>query len=182
MRYFVGLGSNIEPHKHVPLMLRALLQLAPTVYVSRVVETAPVGVAGAPFLNAAAALDADLSPDELKALFNAVEAALGRDRAAPASKTRSRTADLDVLFALEPGAMRVPPALLPAEPYVRPMLLDLLAALGLAAPDATPALAPGVALSLDGLGFGAAPRIFTRAGDVVAACDLVETPIAASRS
>jgi 2-amino-4-hydroxy-6-hydroxymethyldihydropteridine diphosphokinase len=165
VRYFVGLGSNIEPRSNIPLMLRALLQLSPTVHVSRVVETVPVGMDGAPFLNAAAALTVDLSPAELKAHFNAVEAALGRNRADPASKTRSRTADLDILFALEPGAMGVPSALLPSEPYVRPTLLELLDALGVPARETAPALGPGVALSLDGLAFGATPRTFTRTGD-----------------
>lgn len=170
MRFFIGLGSNIEPGRNFPLMLRALLRVAPAVHISRVVQTEPVGVAGARFLNAAAAFEAAMTQAELKAYFNAVEAALGRDRADPASKSSSRTADLDILFALEATTTRVPAELLPSEPYVRPLLLELLAALGLTATAEPLALAPGVALQFDELAFGKAPCTFTSTGDRVTTC------------
>ncbi len=176
MRYFIGLGSNIEPRQNFPLMLRALLQIAPTVHIGRVVQTEPVGVVGAPFLNAVAALRADLAPGELKARFDTIEADLGRDRADPASKTRSRPADLDILFSLEPAAVSVPAALLPREPYVLPMLLELLALLGVAAEAEPPALAPGVRLSLNDLPFGEAPRTFVCTAGQIAAADLSPAP------
>lgn len=172
MRYFVSLGSNIDPARNVPLMLQALLQLSPSVAVSRVVQTVPVGVVGAPFLNAAAAIATWLSPEALKASLNAIEAGLGRDRAAPDSKTQSRTADLDILFALDPQAGSVPAELLPPEPYILPTLLDLLAALGLSTPGQALELAPGAPLSLDGLPFGAAPRVFSRTSGRLTAVDL----------
>lgn len=171
MRYFVGLGSNIEPRRNVPLMLRALLSISPAVHIGRVVQTDPVGVVGAPFLNAAAAISTSLTPQELKAFFNSTEARLGRDRSDPGSKLRSRTADLDIILALAPGAAGVAPELLPREPYVLPLLLELLDALGVAAPE-PPALPPGVPLSLDGLPFGEAPRSFTLAGGRLAGAAL----------
>lgn len=161
MRYFVGLGSNIAPRLHLPLMLRALLQLAPTLYVGRVLETPPIAVAGGPFLNVPVSLTSPLSPDELKLRLNTIEARLGRDRADPASKVKSRTADLDILFWLEDGADSVPPERLPEEPYMRPMLLELLAALDLATGLELPSLPPGVALSLDGLTIGEEPLMLT---------------------
>lgn len=172
MRYFVGLGSNIEPRRNFPLMLRALLSISPAVHIGRVVQTDPVGVVGAPFLNAAAAITTDLSPGELKAFLNTVEARLGRDRADPGSKTRSRTADLDIIFPLAPGVVSVPPDLLPREPYVRPMLLELLDALGVTAGAQPAVLASGAPLSLDGLPFGEVPRTFTSAGGRLTAADL----------
>lgn len=182
MRYFVSLGSNIEPRTNLPLMLRALLQISPTVQVSSVIQTDPVGVAGAPFLNAAAAISAQLSPAELKALLNAVEASLGRDRAAPSSKTRSRPADLDILFPLDPAAASVAPELLPPEPYVRPMLLELLEALGVDAGAEPVPLAPGVRLSLGGLSFGASPRTLSLRGGRLSAADLIPARILPARA
>jgi 2-amino-4-hydroxy-6-hydroxymethyldihydropteridine diphosphokinase len=157
MRYFLGLGSNIDPRAHLPLVLRALLRLAPTLHIGRVLETAPVAVAGDPFLNAPVCLSSPLSPQELKQVCNAVEAALGRDRGDPASKVKSRAADLDILFWLEDGAVAVPPRLLPQEPYMRPMLLELLDALDLPSGVTAPALPPGVPLRLDGLVVGVEP-------------------------
>ncbi|MEI7769556.1 MAG: 2-amino-4-hydroxy-6-hydroxymethyldihydropteridine diphosphokinase [Chloroflexales bacterium] len=163
MRYFVGLGSNIAPRQHMVLMLRALLPLAPTLHVGRVVQTAPIGVAGEPFLNAPVCLASRLSPQALKAFFNATEARLGRDRADPDSKRKSRTADLDLLFWLDAGARDVPAQLLPHEPYIRPVLLELLGYLGVATAVELPPLPAGLPLELDGLTIGAAPLTLTRA-------------------
>jgi 2-amino-4-hydroxy-6-hydroxymethyldihydropteridine diphosphokinase len=169
MRYFIGLGSNIAPRRHMAQMLRALLQVTPTIYVGRIVETAPVGVAGEPFLNAPVCLSSNLSPQALKAFFNATEARLGRDRADPNSKRKSRTADLDLLFGLEDGVRDVPAQLLPDEPYMRPMLLELLGYLGLATTAALPALPAGLSLGLDDLMIGAAPlRLTLETGRLVA--------------
>lgn len=161
-RYFLGLGSNIDPRRNLSLMLGALLELAPALHVGRVLETAPVGVVGAPFLNAPVCLTSDLSPEALKIWTNALEARLGRDRAAPGSKHKSRSADLDILFAVAGDTTRVPPALLPAEPYMRPMLLELLAYLGLATTAEEPALGPGVALDLGGVTVGERPTTIYR--------------------
>jgi 2-amino-4-hydroxy-6-hydroxymethyldihydropteridine diphosphokinase len=176
MRYFVGLGSNIAPRVHLPLMLRALLRLAPTLYVGRVLETAPVAVAGDPFLNVPVALESALSPPELKLRLNAVEAGLGRDRADPASKVKSRTADLDILFWIDDCAAGVPPELLPDEPYMRPMLLELLAALDLDAGVGPGPLPPGVALSLDGLSVGEEPAALALLDGRLAASSLALAP------
>ena len=113
-------------------------------------------------------LDSPLAPQELKQACNAIEARLGRDRGDPASKVKSRTADLDILFWLEDGAVAVPPRLLPQEPYMRPMLLELLDALDLATGEATPALPPGVPLRIDGLAIGVEPVTLTLdAADVI---------------
>jgi 2-amino-4-hydroxy-6-hydroxymethyldihydropteridine diphosphokinase len=175
MRYFLGLGSNIAPRAHLPLMLRALLRLAPTLHVGRVLETAPVAVAGDPFLNVPVCLESPLAPEELKRLCNAVEAALGRDRADPASKVKSRTADLDILFWLDDGAASVSPRLLPQEPYMRPMLLELLGALDLVASVEVPALPAGVTLDIAGLSIGAEPVTLTLAAGRLSVSSLAPT-------
>lgn len=162
MRYILGLGSNLHPAASIPRILRALLQLAPRIDVGRVVETAPVAVDGASFLNLPVSFSSALHPAQLKQVCNAIEVAFGRDRDDPASKLKSRTADLDILFWLDESAVTVPAQLLPHEPYMRPMTLELLAALGLAADAETPALPPGVSLSLGRVAFGNEPVALCR--------------------
>ncbi|MFV9504941.1 MAG: 2-amino-4-hydroxy-6-hydroxymethyldihydropteridine diphosphokinase [Oscillochloridaceae bacterium umkhey_bin13] len=164
-RYFLGLGSNIAPHTNFGLMLRELLTLAPIVHVGRVIETAPVGVVGDPFLNTATCLDLDCDPQTLKQTLNAIETRLGRDRTAPGSKTRSRTADLDIICWLDPADRHMPATLLPDEPYTRPMLLELLAYLGITTEAETPELGSGVALDLAGQPFGLLPTTFNCKGN-----------------
>jgi 2-amino-4-hydroxy-6-hydroxymethyldihydropteridine diphosphokinase len=161
-RYFLGLGSNIAPRRNLPLMLAALFELAPTLYVGRVLETAPVGVAGDSFLNVPICLRSDLTPEALKTWSNALEAHLGRDRAAPDSKHKSRTADLDLLFWLADDATFVAPDQLPTEPYMRPLLLELLAHLGITTEAEEPELGAGVQLELGGAAFGAGPTTIHR--------------------
>ncbi len=162
MRYFLGLGSNIAPHRNMPRMVQALLELAPTLHLGRIVATAPVGVVGDAFLNTVACIELDLPAADLKRVCNALETAFGRDRGAPGSKTKSRTADIDPLFGLAPNTRVVPSELLPSEPYTRPMLLELIAALGLTTSAETPELAPGVRLPFHDLKLGNAPVTIMR--------------------
>jgi 2-amino-4-hydroxy-6-hydroxymethyldihydropteridine diphosphokinase len=159
MHYILGLGSNLDPIRHVPLMLRALLELTPTLQVGRIIETAPLAVDGPPFLNGVVSLISDRSPQQLKAYCSQIELALGRDRGDPASKVKSRTADLDILLVLAEQTSLLPAELLPSEPYVRPILLELLTYLGMTIDGAyeEPELPPGVELWLDGTAIGLVP-------------------------
>ncbi|OSM04892.1 2-amino-4-hydroxy-6-hydroxymethyldihydropteridine diphosphokinase [Magnetofaba australis] len=125
--YFIGLGSNIEPERNMALALAALLDLAPTLYVSRVLATKPVNVPDdAYFLNCAVALQSPLSPEALKHEFNAIEARMGRDRSDPDRWKKSRTIDLDILFLWDKRRPIDSPTLLPDEPYIRPQVLELM--------------------------------------------------------
>jgi 2-amino-4-hydroxy-6-hydroxymethyldihydropteridine diphosphokinase len=159
MHYILGLGSNLDPTKHVPLMLHALFELAPTLWVGRIIETAPLAVDGPPFLNGVVSLISDRSPQELKAYCNQIEHELGRDRSDPASKVKSRTADLDILLVLSDPTSLLSIEQLPSEPYVRPILLELLTYLGIAidGAHAGPELPPGVELWLGGMAIGRLP-------------------------
>lgn len=159
LHYFIGLGSNIAPQANIVRMLEALRTIAPALAIGRVVETAPVAVAGDPFLNVPVALRCDLNPQELKARLNAIEAALGRDRGDPQSKTKSRPADLDILLWIDDKATAVPADLLPHEPYMRPMLLELLHFLRLPTDAETPELPAGVALAFAGVVVGGGPVV-----------------------
>ncbi len=87
---YVGIGSNIEPSRHVPAILDALLDLAPTIVVSPVAVTEPIGIpqAGGDFWNLAARLSTDAPEADVKQRFNAIERRLGRDRDDPHRKHR----------------------------------------------------------------------------------------------
>jgi len=176
MHYFLGLGSNIAPHTHIPLMLSVLLQLTPRLEVGRVLETAPVAVAGDPFLNVPVAFTSELAPGDLKRFCNAIEVAFGRDRDDPGSKVNSRSADLDLLFWIDEATSFVAPELLPHEPYMRPMLLELLSVLGLETVAETPTLPAGVVVELRELRFGSAPVTLTRADGRYLAAPIEPSP------
>jgi 2-amino-4-hydroxy-6-hydroxymethyldihydropteridine diphosphokinase len=99
-RAYVGLGANLGDRS---AMLRAALeQLAAEpgvslVAASSVRETDPVGPVDQPrFLNAAAALDTELSPRELLDRLLGIERRLGRTREGP--RFGPRTIDIDLLL------------------------------------------------------------------------------------
>lgn len=158
MRYFISVGSNIQPEYNLQRVFPELWQLSPTLHVSRIVQTAPVGVPGGePFLNLTVSLSSSLSPTELKETFNQIESSLGRDRTDERRKYKSRPMDLDILFWLTAGETAVTTTQLPPEPYIRPMLLELLTWLHISHPEPTPTLPPGVPLRINGRLIGAHP-------------------------
>jgi 2-amino-4-hydroxy-6-hydroxymethyldihydropteridine diphosphokinase len=112
-RAYIGIGANLGDREAT--MRRALELLAgegvEVVAVSTFRETDPVGYVDQPrFLNAAAALETELSARELLDRLLAVERKLGRTREGP--RYGPRTIDLDLLLygdevVDEPG-LRVP--------------------------------------------------------------------------
>jgi 2-amino-4-hydroxy-6-hydroxymethyldihydropteridine diphosphokinase len=112
-RAYIGIGANLGDREAT--MRRALERLAgagvDVVDVSTFRETDPVGYVDQPrFLNAAAALETELSARELLDRLLAVERKLGRTREGP--RYGPRTIDLDLLLygdevVDEPG-LRVP--------------------------------------------------------------------------
>jgi 2-amino-4-hydroxy-6-hydroxymethyldihydropteridine diphosphokinase len=93
--FVIGLGSNVEPERHLPEAVRLLGKRAEVIAASSAWATAAVGPPGQPpFVNAAVLLRVDLAPERVKPeLLRPVEAAMGRvrtpDRFAP------RAIDLD---------------------------------------------------------------------------------------
>lgn len=98
MRYLCSLGGNIDPQRHLALAVQALLELSPSLQLSRVIRTRPEGIDSSRyFLNALVGLESSLDRVMLKQRFNAIEQALGRDRSHPMSSRRDRPIDIDIL-------------------------------------------------------------------------------------
>ena len=113
-RAFVGPGANLgerETALHRALELVAAEPGIEVVAVSSFRETEPVGYADQPaFLNAAAAIETELSPRNLLERLLAVETSLGRKREGPTGGPR--TIDLDLLLygdeVIDDTRLRVP--------------------------------------------------------------------------
>lgn len=107
----LSLGSNLDPERHLRAAIAALRARFGQVRVSRVYRFPAVGYDGPDFLNAAASLETDLSPDALNAWLHALEDAHGRDRSGP--RDSDRTLDIDIvlyddLVAEGAGHLRLP--------------------------------------------------------------------------
>jgi 2-amino-4-hydroxy-6-hydroxymethyldihydropteridine diphosphokinase len=96
--YLLGIGTNVDPERNAPRIVERLVSRFGRILVSRFYQTAPVGMNSERwFVNFCAFIPTALEPEACKAACVAIEIALGRDRAHPASKTRDRTADIDLL-------------------------------------------------------------------------------------
>lgn len=156
--FFLSLGSNQQPEKNVPLMVKALLQISPSVDLSRVVRTEPSGFdSQLLFFNLAARIESALDATDLKQVLVQTEENLGRNRQDPNKKLKDRPADIDILFQLPMDGKLVPVSWLPKEPYVRPTLLELVHFLHLDCAEPTPVLPLGVPLQIGGRPFGIRP-------------------------
>jgi 2-amino-4-hydroxy-6-hydroxymethyldihydropteridine diphosphokinase len=94
-RAFVSIGSNIEPEKHLPLAIPRLMDVGMLIAVSQVYQNPAVGPTGQPgFLNAAALVETELPPLDVRSLLRAIEKDLGRVRTD--DKYAPRTIDLDL--------------------------------------------------------------------------------------
>lgn len=100
-RVYLSLGSNLDPERHMRDALTALRARFGEVVVSPVYRSDAVGFAGAPFLNCAAAFDADLAHDALRSWLRELEDASGRDRSLP--RYANRTLDLDIALWCDGG-------------------------------------------------------------------------------
>lgn len=98
VRAYVGLGANLgDPASTLRRAFDELAALPRTDLVARssLWRTAPVDAAGPDFINAVAALDTNLSAQELLAALLAIEAAHGRERP---FRNAPRSLDLDLLL------------------------------------------------------------------------------------
>jgi 2-amino-4-hydroxy-6-hydroxymethyldihydropteridine diphosphokinase len=92
---FIALGSNIEPDKNLPLAITKLEIIGPLLAVSSVYQNPAVGPEPRPdFLNAAALVESELPPLEIRSHLRTIETELGRVRSD--DKYAPRTIDLDL--------------------------------------------------------------------------------------
>ena len=100
---YIGLGANLPSHAGQPDATLAaafarLASLGRVVSRSSLYSTAPVGFAAQPrFVNAAVALETELTPRQLLSALLAIEQEFGRDRASGLANG-PRTLDLDILL------------------------------------------------------------------------------------
>lgn len=92
---FLGLGSNIEPVKNLPLGIEAIRDLLGDCQCSAVYEGDAIGFDGDRFWNLVLAAQTSLSVGELQRSLRSIEYRFGRPK--QASRFSSRTLDIDIL-------------------------------------------------------------------------------------
>jgi 2-amino-4-hydroxy-6-hydroxymethyldihydropteridine diphosphokinase len=128
-RAYLGLGSNIEPEKHLRAAIAELRAQFGALIVSPVYRSAAVGFEGPEFLNLAVGLDTELEAIALDAWLHALEDRHGRRRDQP--RYASRTLDVDIVLFDDaiidgPGHLRIPRPEL-REAFVNVPLADIAA-------------------------------------------------------
>lgn len=96
MYIYIGVGSNIEPQRHIPAAISRLKERFGELQLSNVYESEAVGFEGDNFYNLVVGLETGLEPQAITQELNRIEDALGRERNIP--RYSSRTLDLDLLL------------------------------------------------------------------------------------
>lgn len=138
--FLIGMGSNIEPERHLAEAAVAIRRQFPDARFSHVYTSAAVGMRdAADFLNACCCVCSDMSPADLCVWLKRLEDEHGRDRSQ--GSWRPRTLDLDLLMAdstvLDDELYRYAHAYVPASELVT---------LDSAGPDATGLSCTGIEL------------------------------------
>ena len=129
---FVGLGSNVDPERHLGIAMEAIRGRYALVEPSPVYRNPAVGFTGDDFLNMVVRLSCDAGPTELERSLSALEEAAGRQRAKPGDSQRARalgprTLDLDLLLygSMVDAELRLPRDDVLRYPFVLRSLVDL---------------------------------------------------------
>ena len=93
---YLGLGSNLDPERHIGAGFEALRRHFGDVLCSPVYRSPAVGFSGDDFLNAAARIRTEWTVGQLKDWLTRLENAHGRDRSQP--KFSDRSLDIDILL------------------------------------------------------------------------------------
>lgn len=96
-KVYIGIGSNIDRHLHIPRVLEELAERFGQLDISPIYETASEGFSGSDFHNLVVGLDTDISPQEIRYYLRELEAQHGRVRNSK-NQYISRTIDLDQLL------------------------------------------------------------------------------------
>jgi len=151
--YLLGIGSNIDPHKNVTQIIGLLLEHFPLLTLSRVLEIPPIGMnSQRDFLNVVVFIKTKQAEADLKAICNAIEVQLGRNRNDPQRKMKDRPADLDILSTIHlPDEADRPAHTITDEYFLYPLLDEIIAYLSNKPFELEQA---GVNLVVDELAFG----------------------------
>lgn len=96
-KYYLSLGSNIEPEKNIPKAITLLKEYGNVEAVSSAWRSAAVGSSGLAFINAAVLFNSTLSSRELKIqVLQKIEKQIGRIRTS--DKNAPRPIDIDILI------------------------------------------------------------------------------------
>ena len=98
MKYYLSLGSNINPESNLELAISALNQILTETERSSIYKTQAEGFEGDDFLNLIFSGVSSLSFKGLNKKLKDIEDSLGRDR--NAAKFSSRTLDIDIVLQL----------------------------------------------------------------------------------
>lgn len=93
---YLSIGSNIDREKNIKSCLKILKQDYPDIVFSAIYETEAFGFKGDPFLNLAAHLKTELSPQDMESYLKSIEDKHSRTR--EGKKFSSRTLDIDLLL------------------------------------------------------------------------------------
>ena len=96
MDVFVGIGSNVEPKKHIHAAVKLLRDRFGHLHLSPVYQNPALGFEGDDFFNLVAAFDTALDAEHLEALLKEIEMRSGRTR--ETRRFTPRAVDLDLLL------------------------------------------------------------------------------------
>ena len=96
-KVYVGIGSNIEKHIHIPAVLVELKEKFGELDVSPVYESESAGFTGENFHNLVVGLNTMLSPQQMHECLRELETLHGRQRLTE-NQFISRTLDLDLIL------------------------------------------------------------------------------------
>lgn len=103
MKYYLSIGSNIEPVKNIIFSIKELKEILADINISNTYVTPSIGFEWPEFLNLIISGNTELSLEQLNALLKVIEDNAGRDRTV--KKFDSRTLDIDIVLAVEEGTI-----------------------------------------------------------------------------
>lgn len=103
MKYYLSIGSNIEPVKNIIFSIKELKEILTNINISNTYVTPSIGFEGPEFLNLIISGNTELSLEQLNTMLKVIEDNAGRDRTV--KKFDSRTLDIDIVLAVEEGAI-----------------------------------------------------------------------------
>ena len=98
MKYYLSLGSNINPESNLELAISALKKILTETECSSIYQTQAEGFEGDDFLNLIFSGVSSLAFEDLNKKLKDIEDSSGRDR--NAQKFSSRTLDIDIVLQL----------------------------------------------------------------------------------